>query len=330
MEYRKLGRSGLRVSALSYGSWLTFGSKLDVSHAKKMMQFAYDQGVNFFDNAEAYAKGVSEEVMGKALSDLKFPRDSYCVSSKVFWGGEKPTQRGLNRKHLTDACHDALKRLKVDYLDLFFCHRPDQGTPIEETVFTMNHLIAQGKILYWGTSEWDAAEIVMAHTVARQNNLIPPTMEQPEYNMFERRKLEREYIRIFKDLGLGTTIWSPLASGLLTGKYNKGIPKDSRGATGGTIILDRRLKSKDIQNYFDKIDALRPIAEELGGSLAQLALSWCLKNQNVSTVILGACKMSQLEENIKAMDMYTKIDDVMMTKIDDILGNRPDEIIEYF
>ena len=326
MEYRNLGKSGLKVSALSYGSWLTFG---DPSHAKKMMQYAYDQGVNFFDNAEAYAKGISEEVMGKALHELKFSRDTYCVSSKAYWGGDKPTQRGLSRKHLTDACHAALKRLKLDYLDLFFCHRPDQHTPIEETVWTMHNLIEQGKILYWGTSEWDAAEIAMAHAFARQNKLIPPTMEQPEYNMFERQKLERDYVRIFKELGLGTTVWSPLASGLLTGKYNKGVPKDSRGATGGTHGLDRRLHSEDIKNYFDKINALKPIAKEIGSSLPQLALSWCLRNPNVSTVILGASKMNQLEENIKSIDLYTKLDDVAMTKIDDILGNKPEPIREF-
>jgi len=228
MQYRRLGKSGLQVSELSLGSWVTFGKQVDTGDAKTLMSAAYDAGVNFFDNAEGYESGASEVVMGKALKDLKWGRDSYIVSSKVFWGGQKPTQRGLSRKHVTDACHAALRRLQVDYLDLYFCHRPDVDTPIEETVRAMHDLIQQGKVLYWGTSEWSAQKITEAHAAAREWHLTPPTMEQPQYNLFERAKVEGDYLPLFDTFGLGTTIWSPLASGILTGKYNDGIPADSR------------------------------------------------------------------------------------------------------
>ncbi len=326
MEYRNLGKSGLKVSALSYGSWVTFGTKVDVSLAKKLLTKCYDSGVNFFDNAEGYEKGGSEKIMGQALKDLKFPRDTYCVSSKVYWGGDKPTQKGICRKHVFDACHAALKRLNVDYLDLYFCHRPEQSTPIEETVWAMHNLIQQGKVMYWGTSEWSSHEIAMAHVIARQNNLIPPTMEQPEYNMFERRKLEHDYLRIFKDLGLGTTIWSPLSSGVLTGKYNDVIPKDSRATTKGYEKLHHRFFSDKAKENIKKVISMQSIADKLGCTMAQLAIAWCLKNPNVSTVILGASKMSQLEENLKAIEVYHKIDDLSMGQIENILQNKPETI----
>ncbi len=329
MEYRNLGKSGLKISSLSLGSWLTFGTKVNFSLAKEMMAYAYEMGINFFDNAEIYEKGVSEELMGQALDSLNFPRDSYCVSSKAFWGGDSPTQRGLSRKHLTEACHRSIKRLRVDYLDLFFCHRPDQTTPIEETVWAMHNLILQGKILYWGTSEWSSHEIVMAHKAAKENNLIPPTMEQPQYNMFVREKMEHDYIRIFKDIGLGTTIWSPLASGLLTGKYNKGIPKDSRATLKGHKSLEERFYTEETKNNIKKIVLLEKISKNLGCSMAQLALAWCLKNPNVSTVILGASKISQLEENIKTIDIYSKLDTNIMNDIEKILNNKPEEIRKY-
>jgi voltage-dependent potassium channel beta subunit len=233
MEYRRLGKSGLKVSALSYGSWVTFGSQVDESLARDLLTLAYERGVNFFDNAEAYSGGESERIMGNALKKIGWGRDTYVVSSKVFWGGGRPTQMGLSRKHVTDACHAALKRLQVDYLDLYFCHRPDLHTPIEETVWAMNDLIRQGKVLYWGTSEWSAQAITEAWVVARENHLVGPTMEQPEYNMFHREKVEAEFLPLYEKHGLGTTIWSPLASGLLSGKYAQGIPKDSRANVAG-------------------------------------------------------------------------------------------------
>ena len=323
MEYRRLGRSGLQVSTLSFGSWVTFKAQIDLPLAENMMKTAYDAGVNFFDNAEAYAEGASEEIMGEALSNLGWTRDTYIVSSKVFWGGQLPTQRGLSRKHITDACHAALKRLRVDYLDLYFCHRPDESTPIEETVRAMNDLILQGKVLYWGTSEWSAQQIMEAYSVARQYNLSPPTMEQPEYNMFHRERVEAEYRRLYSEIGLGTTIWSPLASGILTGKYNGEIPGDARINLPGYGWLKKSFKSPRGQERIRKAGELQKIAEEVGVSLTNLALAWCALNPNVSTVILGASKLSQLEDNLTALDILPLLTPDVLEKIEAILGNKP-------
>lgn len=322
MEYRRLGKSGLQVSALSFGSWVTFGAQVNVDSGVEMMKTAYDAGVNFFDNAEVYAQGQSEEIMGRALKQLGWGRDTYAVSSKVFWGGKKPTQRGLNRKHIFDACHAALGRLQVDYLDLYFCHRPDLHTPIEETVRAMSDLVSAGKVMYWGTSEWSAAEISEAHTIARELGMHPPTMEQPEYNMFKRDKVEGEYHRLY-ERGLGTTIWSPLASGILTGKYRDGIPDDSRMALPGYEWLRRLVESPEGRTKIEKAAALQKIADELGISMARFAIAWCLKCAHVSTVILGASRLSQLEENLKAMGDVALINDEVMDRVEEILGNKP-------
>lgn len=323
MEYRRLGKSGLQVSALSFGSWLTFGNQISDDVAKELMIKAYDNGVNFFDNAEIYARGESERVMGRILSELQWPRDSFLVSSKVYWGkgGDLPTQKGLHRKHVMEACHDALKRLQVDYLDLFFCHRPDKQTPIEETVWIMHNLIQQGKILYWGTSEWSAQEIMEAHMVARQYNLIGPTMEQPQYNMFHRDKVEVEFSQIYRNQGLGTTVWSPLASGVLSGKYNDEMPEeDTRLNMKG---LDW-LKEKSLtEERIAKTRQLAAMAEELGTTMPRLALAWCLRNPNVSTVILGASKVRHLEENLRSLNDVPRLTDEVMEGIETILDNKP-------
>ncbi|MBC7659347.1 MAG: aldo/keto reductase [Chitinophagaceae bacterium] len=323
MEYRRLGKSGLKVSELSFGSWVTFHNQAGYDSAKDMMILAYEAGVNFFDNAEAYAEGQSEIIMGKALRDLGWTRDSYIVSSKVFWGGEKPTQRGLSRKHVRDACDAALKRLQLDYLDLYFCHRPDVDTPIEETVRAMHDLVSQGKILYWGTSEWSAQEIFEAHGIARQIGLTPPTMEQPEYNLFNRDKMEHDYLRAFSELGLGTTIWSPLASGLLTGKYNSEIPKDSRANLKGYEWLKNRFDSPEGQLKIQKTRALEALAKEAGLSLTHLSLLWCLHNPNVSTVILGASRKEQLVDNLAALKDRKNFDAGLADAIEGIVKNKP-------
>jgi voltage-dependent potassium channel beta subunit len=326
MEYRRLGKSGLKVSALSFGSWVTFSAQADVDLAAEMMKAAYDAGVNFFDNAEIYAHGKSEEIMGAALKKLGWRRDSYIVSSKVMWGSLKstlPTQRGLSRKHVVEACHQAMARLQVDYLDLYFCHRPDPEVPMEELVRTMNHLIEQGKVFYWGTSEWSAQQLMEAHSVARQFNLIPPTMEQPQYHMFHRQRFEVEYGRLYDTIGLGTTIWSPLASGLLTGKYNNGIPEDSRLNLPGYEWLREMLTSDEGQKRLQSVRELVPIAEDLGTTMPRLAIAWCLKNPHVSTVITGASKVSQVEENMKALDVVPQLTDDVMEKIEAVLDNKP-------
>lgn len=328
MEYRRLGKSGLQVSALSLGSWVTFGNQVDTDLAEACMVAAYDAGVNFFDNAEAYARGDSEVIMGQVLKKVGWPRDSYIVSSKVFWGSTKsdpkPTQRGLSRKHVVEACHQALDRLQLDYLDLYFCHRPDHQTPIEEVVWTMTNLIQQGKVLYWGTSEWSAQEIMEAYSVARQYNLIPPTMEQPQYNMYHRERFEKEYHRLYSEIGLGTTIWSPLASGLLTGKYNDGVPEGSRLALEDyTWLKDAITGSEDFETKIAQVRQMTEIARELGLSMAQLALLWTLKNPNVSSVITGASRVSQVEENMKAIDALPRLTDSVMEQIEGILQNKP-------
>ena len=329
MEYRHLGKSGLRVSALSLGSWVTFKNQADVAKAKDMMAAAYDHGVNFFDNAEIYALGQSEVIMGQALKELGWRRDTFLVSSKVMWGSVPreerwPTQWGLSRKHVTEACHQALERLQVDYLDLYFCHRPDSSTPIEETVRAMSDLIQQGKVLYWGVSEWSAQQIMEAYSVARQFNLVPPTMEQPQYNMFHRERVEIEYARLYSEIGLGTTIWSPLASGILTGKYNDGIPADSRMALEGYEWLRSMLDSEEGQQRLEKVRMLTGLAAELGTSMTHLALAWCLKNPDVSTVITGASRVSQVHDNIKALDLVELLTDEVMDQIEDILQNKPE------
>ena len=323
MEYNNLGKSGLKVSRLSLGSWLTFGKLIDDKVSEKLMHYAYDNGVNFFDNAEIYARGKSEKVMGKILYNSGWSRDSFIVSSKVFFGtgGQWPTQKGLNRKHVFEACHQALKRLQVDYLDLYFCHRPDKSTPIEETVWAMHQLIMQGKILYWGTSEWSAQEIMEAHFFAKQNHLIGPIVEQPEYNMFARKKVEVEFAQLYKTVGLGTTIWSPLASGILTDKYLNKFPKGTRLGVEGLEWL----KEKNVtEEKLSKVTALNELANELDMSLPIMSLAWCLKNENVSTVILGASKMSQLKENIKSIDVLSQMDESVMERIEKILENQPE------
>jgi len=325
MEYRRLGKSGLQVSAISYGSWLTFGKKVKDGIAEECMKLAYDNGVNFFDNAEVYSKGEAEKVMGSILKKMGWGRDTYLVSSKVYWGGDIPNQKGLSRKHIVEACEASLKRMQMDYFDLYFCHRPDLHTPVEETVWTMHNLIQQGKILYWGTSEWKAQEIQEAITVARQYNLIPPTMEQPHYNMFMRKNVEVEYYKLLRDHGLGTTIWSPLASGLLTGKYNKGIPKDSRmNMEGLDWLKDKTLSEKRIE----KVKQLSALAKEIGTNITLMAIAWCLKNCYVSTAIVGASKKEQLKENLKAIDVIDKLTDDVMERIEEILDNK-EEYPEY-
>ena len=311
MEYRNLGNSGLKISELSFGSWVTFVNQLGQKQALECMAFAYEQGVNFFDNAEAYASGDSEILMGKVLNKLNWTRDTYIVSSKVFWGGELPTQRGLSKKHIHDACNAALKRLQVDYLDLFFCHRPDPDTPISETVYAMNDLIHQGKILYWGTSEWSAEEIKESFKCAKKFNLRGPTMEQPQYNLLFRDRFEKEYKDIFKKYKIGTTIWSPLASGLLTGKYNDGIPTKSRFKVKGYEWLADTIDKID----FNKIKKINLLAKKLGIKSSQLAILWCLKNKNVSSVILGASKLSQLKENLDSIKSYDLITNEILKEI---------------
>ncbi len=324
MEYRRMGRTGLQLSVLSYGSWVTFHKQIDDSIADELMGLAYDSGINFFDNAEAYALGESEKMMGRILKKKNWDRTSYTVSSKAYfgWRGKenKPNQTGLSRKHLMEACHEALQRLQLDYLDLYFCHRPDTNVPIEEVVWTMHNLIQQGKILYWGTSQWSGAEIMEAHRVAHQYGLIGPTVEQPQYNMFERFKMEQDYLPVFKNVGLGTTIWSPLAAGFLTGKYNNGIPADSRLAIEGFDWLkDRWVQDAKVE----KAKKLVALAQEMNVSLAELAIAWTIKNPNVTTAILGATKKQQLEENLKALQVLPLLTDSVMEKIEAVLQNKP-------
>ena len=315
MQYRRLGASGLQLSALSFGAWVTFGNQIGRGAAREMIAAAWDHGVNFFDNAEGYANGEAERVMGDVIADLRLPRDGWCVSSKVFFGSAadpRPTQKGLSRKHVHDACHAALKRLRVDYLDLYFCHRPDPHTPIAETVWAMDHLVRQGKVLYWGTSEWSADEIREAHRVARAHHLVAPTMEQPQYNLLDRERFEVEYAPLYAEYGMGTTIFSPLASGLLTGKYNDGIPADSRLAQDGMGWLQRGLRG-------DRVEALRrysALVADLGVAPSTLAIAWCLRNPNVSTVMLGASKLSQLLQNFEALDLRQRIDDATWQRIE--------------
>ena len=324
MEYRRLGKSGLQVSVLSFGSWVSFSKQINDKTAEELMGIAYDNGINFFDNAEAYALGESEKMMGRVIKKKKWDRTSYIISSKAFfgWRGKenKPNQTGNSRKHLTEACNEALQRLQVDYLDLFFCHRPDKNTPIEETVWAMNHLLQQGKILYWGTSEWSGVEIMEAHRIAEKYKLIGPTMEQPQYNLFERHKVEVEFAEIYKNVGLGTTIWSPLASGLLSGKYNDGIPKGSRFALEGFDWLKDKWMMDD---RIKKIKKLSDLAAKLDTTTAALSIAWCIKNPNVSTAILGATKKQQLLDNLKAIAISAKLTPEVMEKIELIMKTKP-------
>ncbi len=324
MEYRYMGKTGLQLSVLSFGSWVSFHKQIDDSIADELMGIAYDKGVNFFDNAEVYAGGESEKMMGRVLKKKNWDRSSYTVSSKVFWGWRgkenKPNQAGLSRKHIVEACHEALQRLQVDYLDLYFCHRPDKGTPIEETVWTMHQLIQQGKILYWGTSEWSGVEIMEAHRVAHQYGLIGPAVEQPQYNLLERNKMENEFLMVFKTVGMGTTIWSPLASGLLSGKYNEGIPEGSRfGLSGFDWLKDRWMK----EDLLARVKKLADLAKELGISMAELSIGWTIRNPNVTTAILGASRKEQLLENLKALDTVQKLDSEILQRIDDIVQTKP-------
>ncbi|MGH8160823.1 MAG: aldo/keto reductase [Gammaproteobacteria bacterium] len=321
MHYRRLGRSGLKVSALSFGSWVTFSNQVDRKQAEKMFTLAYEAGVNFFDNAESYAHGRSEELMGEALKRLDFPRDTWCVSSKVYFGrvGETaPTQKGLARKHLVDACHAALRRLQVEYLDLYFCHRPDPETPIEEVVRTMNHLVAQGKVLYWGTSEWSAEEVETACDIADKLGLEVPTMEQPQYNLFHRKHMEEELAPVLRERGIGTTIWSPLASGILSGKYAEGIPEDSRVNLPGYEWLREQIESERGRARIEAAGKVAAFARELDVTPAQLALAWCLANPDVSTVILGASKSDQLEENLGAMNVFERLDSASFSRVTEL------------
>jgi len=327
MEYRKLGSSGLKISELSFGSWVTFNHQVDTSLAERMLSICFDAGINFFDNAEAYEAGESEIVMGKALKKLKHPRDSYCVSSKVMFGripGMRalPTQRGLSKKHVTEACHQAMERMQVDYLDLYFCHRPDPETPISETVWAMHNLVTQGKVLYWGTSEWSAEQLKEAYDFAKENYLTQPTMEQPQYNMLDRARFEIEYKDLYTDYGLGTTIWSPLASGVLTAKYLEEIPTGSRATLKGYEWLKKRvLETERGKERLAAVKALLPIAQELGTTMTKLALAWCLVNPNVSTMILGASKIEQLEENITCLEVLPLLTKDVQDKIQSILGS---------
>jgi voltage-dependent potassium channel beta subunit len=317
MEYRRLGKSGLKLSALSFGSWVTFGNQIDRDVSEKLMVTAYESGVNFFDNAEAYARGKSEEVMGKILKKMKWNRDSYCVSSKVFFGTRKesPLQKGLHRKHVYEACHQAMERLNVDYLDLYFCHRPDLETPIEETVWMMDTLIRQGKVFYWGTSEWSTEQLIEAHTIAEKHHLHAPAMEQPQYNLLHRKRFEEEYAVLYARYGMGTTIWSPLASGFLTGKYLEGIPEGSR-LTMENLKWLKEQKMND-PSQFEKVKKLKVIADNLGISLAKMSIAWCLKNPHASTVILGATKVSQLKENLTALDIVSMLTDEVTKRIEE-------------
>ena len=321
MNYRRLGSSGLKVSELSLGAWVTYGAQVGEEAATKCMAAAYEAGVNSYDNAEAYAHGNAEVVMGNVIKKLRWPRESVVVSSKVFWGGRGPNDEGLSRKHIMEACRNSLKRLQLDYLDLFFCHRPDPNTPIEETVRAMDDLIHQGKVLYWGTSEWSAADIMRAHAISREYGLTPPQMEQPQYNMLHRDRVEKEYLPLYREIGLGTTIWSPLASGVLTGKYNNGIPQGTRATLKGYDWLREHVITP--QNI-EKVKQLQPIAADLDCTMAQFAIAWCLKNPDVSTVITGASRPEQVTENMKAIEIVEKLDSSVLERVEQALGNKPE------
>ena len=323
MKYNYLGHSGLKVSALSFGAWVTFGDQIGEDVATELMKTAYEHGVNFFDNAEGYSQGKAETMMGNVIKKLGWKRSDLVVSTKIFWGGEGPNDLGLSRKHVLEGTWAALERFGMDYLDLVFCHRPDPHTPIEETVRAMNFLIDQGLAFYWGTSEWSAEQIRQAHEIARREHLIGPLMEQPQYNMFHRERVEKEYAPLYRDFDLGLTTWSPLASGVLTGKYNDGVPEGSRMDTKGYEWLKARLESDEGKAQLQKVRDLTQVADDLGCSTAQLALAWCLKNPHVSTVITGASKPSQVEQNMQALSIADKLDESVMTRIEEVLDNKP-------
>ena len=319
MQYRRLGTSGLKVSELSFGSWVTYGNQLQDESARSCMTAAYDAGVNFFDNAEVYAKGASETIMGNVLRKLGWRRSSYVVSTKFYWGlHDGPNEKNtLNRKYLMQAIDGSLKRLQLDYVDLVFCHRADPETPIEETVWAMHDIVRSGRAHYWGTSEWNADEIMAAWQIADKHHLTKPVMEQPQYNLLHRDRVEREYARLYRDIGLGTTTWSPLASGLLTGKYNDGVPAGSRATVKGYEWLAERILD---QTKIAKVRQLAPIAADCGCSLAQLALAWCLRNPNVSTVITGASRGDQVAENMKALEVVPRLTGEVLARIDAVVG----------
>ena len=329
MEYRHLGKSGLEISALSLGAWVTMGGQIGEDTSYECMQLAYDAGVNFYDNAESYAHGNAEIVMGNVIKKADWKRSDLVISTKLFWGGRKPNHTGLSRKHIIEGAKASLARLQMDYVDLIFCHRPDIYTPIEETVRAMNFLVDQGMAFYWGTSEWSADQIIEAYSIARQYDPIPPAMEQPQYNMFTREKVEHEFTRLYKELGLGTTIWSPLASGMLTGKYNRGIPQGTRVTIEGYEWLREDFENEEAERNINKVMQLSPIAENLGMTMAQLAIAWCLKNPNVSTVITGASKPQQVTENLQAMDLVEKLTQSVMEQIESVLENKPEPLSDY-
>lgn len=324
MEYRNLGSSGLKISALSLGTWITFSGQVDEDNNYRCMKSAYDAGVNFFDTAEEYGDGVSETVLGRAVKKAGWKRSDLVISTKIFWGGQGPNDKGLSRKHIIEGTDASLARLQMDYVDLIYCHRPDIHTPIEETVRAMSHVINRGKAFYWGTSEWSAEQLREAYNIARREHLIPPTMEQPQYNMFYRRRVEREYARLYRDIGLGTTIYSPLACGALTGKYNNGIPEGTRATLPGYEWLNKYYVGDRAEKNLEKVRRLTPLAEELGATMAQLALAWCLKNPNVGSVITGASKPEQVTQNMKALETAGKLTPEVMARIEAILDNAPE------
>jgi voltage-dependent potassium channel beta subunit len=323
MEYRFLGKSGLRVSALSFGSWVTFNDQINDDVAYECMKEAYDNGVNFFDNAEVYSAGEAEKMMGKVIKRAEWKRSDLVLSTKIFWGGQGINDKGLSRKHILEGTDASLKRMDTDYVDLLFCHRPDKDTPIEETVRAMNHVINQGKALYWGTSEWSALQIMEAYQIARREHLIPPLMEQPEYNMFHREKIEKDYMHLYSEIGLGTTIWSPLKSGILTGKYNNGMVDNTRLGLPGYEWLKDQLFSEEGKKNIAKVVELTKLAGDLGISMTALALAWTLSNKNVSTVITGASSANQVKENMKVLDHVSLLKDDVLEKIEEILQNKP-------
>ena len=323
MQYRYLGNSGLKVSALSFGAWVTFGDQIGEDVATDLMKTAYEHGVNFFDNAEGYSAGKAETMMGNVIKKQGWKRSDLVVSTKIFWGGGGPNDMGLSRKHIIEGTKAAIQRFQMDYVDLVFCHRPDPHTPIEETVRAMNFLLDQGLAFYWGTSEWSAEQLRQAYEVARREHLVPPLMEQPQYNMFERERVETEYRPLYRDFKLGLTTWSPLYSGLLSGKYNDGVPEDSRINTPGYEWLRERFESEEGQKQLETVRKLASVADDLGCSMAQLALAWCLKNPDVSTVITGSSKAEQVTQNMEALNVVDKLTDEVMNRIEEVLDNKP-------
>ncbi|MCP5108251.1 MAG: voltage-dependent potassium channel subunit beta [bacterium] len=324
MEYRRLGASGLKVSALSLGSWITFAGQGEETQVEACMKQAYEAGVNFFDTAEEYNDGKAETVMGNIIKKAGWKRSDIVISTKIFWGGNGPNDKGLSRKHIIEGANASLVRLQLDYVDLIYCHRPDIHTPIEETVRAMSYLVDCGKAFYWGTSEWSAEQIREAYNIARREHLVPPTMEQPQYNMFYRSRVEKEYARLYHEIGLGTTIYSPLACGVLTGKYNNGIPRGTRASLPGYQWLNFYFEGEEAERNIEKVRQLTAVAEGLGSTMAQLALAWCLKNPNVSSVITGASRPEQVDENMKAIDMVKKLTPAVMAQVEQILGNKPE------